>query len=161
MTTLSLQTPLTVPTRRGRKAGVKTVSAGLEEKRRAWLSFATQGKGQKMHLCRLLGAPDSFVSHLLAGRRTFTDGITRRIEEVLHLEPGYIDAATGSSALPAPAPDVDASPPLAQDSPSEPLDPELALALKSLFNRALTKGTLDNAKAARLIQELVSVAGTN
>lgn len=159
MTTVSLQRPAQVK-RRGRKLGVKTVSASLEQHRRAWLNSVTQEKGQNYKLCQLLGAPDSFVSHLLASRRTFTDGITRRIEEVLHLPPGTIDAAPVQPVAPVvPATSADTPPP--QDSPAaEPLDPELETALRSLFNRAISKGTLNNASAARLIQELVSVTGT-
>ena len=58
--------------RRGRKAGIKSVDTSLDTHRREWLVAITQPKGSKSQLCRLLQAPDSFVAHLLSGRRTFT-----------------------------------------------------------------------------------------
>lgn len=92
--------------RRGRKPGVKTVSLSQEAVRRDWLRVTTQPKGAKSHLCRLLQAPDSFVAHLLSGRRTFTNNITEKLESVLGLEPGHIDRwspEAAPDALPAPA----------------------------------------------------------
>lgn len=88
------------PVRRGRKAGVKSVTEHIELARRAWLDKATQAKGSKSQLCRLLQAPDSFVAHLLSGRRTFTDKITEKIEIVMGLEPGTIDKATPEASAP-------------------------------------------------------------
>lgn len=78
--------------RRGRKLGVKTVSDVVEQQRQAWLRRVTQEKGKNIQLCQLLRVPDSFVSHLTAGRRTFTDSIVERIEQVMHLPRGTIDA---------------------------------------------------------------------
>lgn len=84
--------------RRGRKAGVKSVEAALEETRRSWLTHVTTPKGTKSQLCRLLQAPDSFVAHLLSGRRTFTDKIAEKIELVMGLPEGTIDGWTPDSA---------------------------------------------------------------
>lgn len=90
------------PARRGRKAGVKSVASTTEDNRRAWLTHVTTPKGTKSQLCRLLQAPDSFVAHLLSGRRTFTDKITEKIELSMGLEPGTIDGWTPGAATPAP-----------------------------------------------------------
>ncbi len=87
--------------RRGRKAGVKSVDSTMEDTRRAWLTHVTTPKGTKSQLCRLLQAPDSFVAHLLSGRRTFTDKITEKIELVMGLAEGTIDGwAPDNAAVP-------------------------------------------------------------
>lgn len=86
--------------RRGRKAGIKSVDTSLDTHRREWLVAITQPKGSKSQLCRLLQAPDSFVAHLLSGRRTFTDKITEKIELVMGLEPGTIDKWTPADTAP-------------------------------------------------------------
>lgn len=141
--------------RRGRKQGVKTVSDVVEQHRRAWLCQVTKEKGKNIELCRLLQVPDSFVSHLTAGRRTFTNAIVERIETVLKLPHGTIDSGLvvtrkDDSAVSIP-------------STSEPahatatLEPGLAVALTNLLSQALAQGKVNNASAVKLIGELVSI----
>jgi hypothetical protein len=135
---------------RGRKLGVRTVSDGLESHRRAWLFRFTRPRGMNLRLCQLLSAPDSFVSHLLAGRRTFTNGITKRIEEVLGLVSGTIDAGSGVE---------DNKVPVAEKVPGKRksvLDASLAQALVNVLNRALSEGEVSNAIAIKILVDLTS-----
>lgn len=81
-----------VVAKRGRKLGVKTVSSETNEHRRQWLLAVMAQPGANAELCRRLKASDAFVSHLIAGRRTFTDALAMRIELVLGLKSGGIDA---------------------------------------------------------------------
>lgn len=141
--------------RRGRKRGVKTVSEAVEHHRRLWLSKLTQEKGKNAELCHLLKVPDSFVSHLTAGRRTFTDAITSKLESVLGLQPGTVDKGLTVSNESQAATSVA---PVGVTSSSVTLDPGLASALQNLLSQALVQGKIGNVTAVRLINELVSLS---
>lgn len=142
--------------RRGRKLGVKTVSAVVEQQRQAWLRRVTQEKGKNIQLCQLLRVPDSFVSHLTAGRRTFTDSIVERIEQVMQLPKGTIDAGL----VVACETDADsASLTVSHIAPAScSLEPGLKVALQSLLSQALAQGKVSNTDAVRLINELVTLS---
>lgn len=139
--------------RRGRKAGVKTVSDEVLRHRRAWLTEATKEKGQNITLCHLLKAPDSFVSHLTAGRRTFTNAITARIETALGLPLGTIDSSGVAVECDNSSPAV----PTHITPSSVPLEPGLADALQNLMATALAQNKISNTVAVKFINELVTL----
>ncbi len=131
--------------RRGRKPG-KTVTSGIEHHRRNWLANYTKTRGQKSHLCTLLSAPDSLVSHLIAGRRTFTDRITEQIEIVSRLARGTIDAGYGSRSWG----------PMPEPEPIPKIDKRLQDVLVTIFNKKLSAGHISNEIALNLLFELSS-----
>lgn len=129
--------------RPGRKAGVKTVAESVEFVRRKWLHTFLSTRGNNARLCELLNADDSFVSHLAAGRRTFTNAIVHRIENVLEIPPGSIDSGDlDSVAIPV-------------KQCGQALNPGLEAALVELLTRALRENRVDNALAIRFISEIV------
>jgi hypothetical protein len=145
-------TALSMPTgtggeKRGRKPGVKTVTRDKEEHRRAWLASAMTRRGANAELCCLLQAPDSFVSHLVSGRRTFTDAITARIEDVLGLTRGAIDASSDAPLKLRPVGDGAMAP--------RKLNLGLERALTELLRSALRDKRVSNSAAIRLIGEIV------
>lgn len=128
--------------RRGRKPGVKTVTLDISERRRQWLqNYVRSGHGRNAALCASMKMSDSFVSHLTSGRRTFTDSLARRIEEVLGLNVGDIDAGVIPASTTAPKTGV--------------LHPGIKHALVSLLLAALLTNRIDNSKAIRLISEVI------
>lgn len=135
---------------RGRKPGVRTVSYAISNHRRAWLSSYTKGPGMKAKLGEMLKASDSLVSHLLSGRRTFTNNIARHIEEVLGLVPGTIDAT-----------DLAAKETISQQSPDSKgvveksvLDANLAKVLVDFLNEAILKNRVTNEMAIRILVDI-------
>ena len=133
--------------KRGRKPGVKTVPIDLNEHRRNWLASTLRLPGTNAELCRMLGATDSFLSHLLAGRRTFTNAITERIESVLGLDKGTIDAGTAVTLKPASVGFGAAS--------TKKLNPVLERTLTELMATALRENRLSNSVAIRFIAEII------
>ena len=133
--------------KRGRKPGVKTVTIDLNEHRRNWLASNLRLPGANAELCRMLGATDSFLSHLLAGRRTFTNAITERIENVLGLDKGTIDAGTAVTLKSASVGFVAAS--------TMKLNPVLERTLTELMATALRENRLSNSVAIRFIAEII------
>jgi hypothetical protein len=131
--------------RRGRKPG-KTVTSSIEHHRRNWLANFTKTRGQKSHLCTLLSAPDSLISHLIAGRRTFTDRITEQIEIVSRLARGTIDAGYGSISWG----------PMPEPEPIPKIDKRLQDVLVTIFNNKLSAGHISNEIALNLLFELSS-----
>ena len=145
-------TALSMPTgtegaKRGRKPGVKTVTKDKEEHRRAWLASAMTRRGANAELCCLLRAPDSFVSHLASGRRTFTDAVTARIEDVLGLKSGAIDASSHAPLKPCSVVEGAMAP--------RKLDLGLERALTELLRSALQDKRVSNSAAIRLMGEIV------
>jgi hypothetical protein len=96
----------------------------------------------------MLGATDSFLSHLLAGRRTFTNAITERIESVLGLEKGTIDGGTAVTLKSASVGFVAAS-------TKKKLNPVLERTLTELMATALRQNRLSNSVAIHLISEII------
>jgi len=135
--------------KRGRKPGVKTVSEDIERRRRNWLAATLAERGANAELCRLLLAPDSFVSHLASGRRTFTDAIAARIEHVLGLDEGSIDAGIHVSLKPLPVSKGARA--------GHRLSPGLKRVLTASLGRALREKRLTDSAAIHLIQEIVSL----
>ena len=133
--------------KRGRKPGVKTVTKDKEEHRRLWLASAMARRGANAELCSLLHAPDSFVSHLVSGRRTFTDAITARIEDVLGLKRGAIDEARHAPLSLRPVGEGAMAP--------QKLNPVLQRALTELLASALREHQVSNLAAMRLIGEII------
>ena len=133
--------------KRGRKPGVKTVTIDLNEHRRNWLASNLRLPGANAELGRMLGATDSFLSHLLAGRRTFTNAITERIENVLGLDKGTIDAGTAVTLKSASVGFVAAS--------TMKLNPVLERTLTELMATALRENRLSNSVAIRFIAEII------
>lgn len=116
--------------KRGRKPGQISIPQEVQEFRLAQLRDLTREPGSKSRLCRLLGAPDSFISHLAAGRRTVTDAIAERICEVLELPNDFFtpngvggkaaaSAVAGVTSVPAPAKAQRKRRPSVQDVPIE------------------------------------------
>ena len=134
--------------KRGRKPGVKTVPIDLNEHRRNWLASTLRLPGTNAELCRMLGATDSFLSHLLAGRRTFTNAITERIESVLGLEKGTIDGGTAVTLKSASVGFVAAS-------TKKKLNPVLERTLTELMATALRENRLSNSVVIRFIAEII------
>ena len=130
--------------RPGRKPGVKTVAESVESVRRNWLHTFLSTRGNNARLCELLNADDSFVSHLAAGRRTFTNAIVERIENVLEIPPGTIDSGGADSVAIT-----------VKQCEAEVLNPKLEAALVELLTRALRENRVDNALAIRFISEIV------
>jgi hypothetical protein len=104
-------------------------------------------RGANAELCCLLQAPDSFVSHLVSGRRTFTDAITARIEDVLGLTRGAIDASSDAPLKLRPVGDGAMAP--------RELNLGLERALTELLRSALRDKRVNNSAAIRLIGEIV------
>lgn len=86
---------------RGRKPGQKSIAPETQAFRLEKLLALTAEPGSKARLCRLLGAPDSFMSHLCAGRRSMTDAVSEQIRTVLGLPEGYFDVPMATSEDPA------------------------------------------------------------
>lgn len=82
--------------RRGRRPGQISISPELQALRLERVRELTSQPGSKARLCRLMGMPDSYVSHLVAGRRTITDSIAEKLVEALKLPKDYF-ALDGSS----------------------------------------------------------------
>ena len=139
--------------RRGRRPGIRTVSDAIESHRREWLRDYTKAPGMKVWLCKQLDAPDSLVSHLLAGRRTFTDRITRHIELVLGLKIGTIDfervTATTSVCLPTGVA-------ISEDKKCT-LDPDLEMALVNIFRHVLSQKLVSNEIAIKILVEITAL----
>jgi plasmid maintenance system antidote protein VapI len=141
---------LAAPKVRGRKPGVRTVSDAVCNKRRGWLSYYTREPGKKSKLGKMLQAPDSFISHLLAGRRTFTDNITCRIEEVLGLTPGTIDA---SDVVAATAVNLPAYVHHSEEG-NRVLDANLAKVLVDFLNQAILRNQVTNEMAIKILVDI-------
>lgn len=139
-----------VVAKRGRKLGVKTVSSETNEHRRQWLLAVVAQPGANAELCRRLKASDAFVSHLIAGRRTFTDALARRIELVLGLKSGAIDA--GISPRPVVyLGDVD------EFKPERVLDESIERALWGMLTSAIHQGRVGNYEALFLLRSIVAM----
>lgn len=139
-----------VVAKRGRKPGIKTVSSETNERRRQWLLAVMAQPGANAELCRLLKASDAFVSHLISGRRTFTDALVRRIELVLGLTSGAID--TGLSPRPiVHQRDVDDS------KPERVLDESIEKALLGMLTSAIHQGRVGNQEALQLLRSIVAM----
>lgn len=139
-----------VVAKRGRRPGVKTVSAETNERRRQWLLAVMEPPGANEELCRLLAAPDSFISHLLSGRRTFTDALARRIEAVLGLVGGAIDVGVFP-------------PPIVYQSdddghqPARVLDEPIEKALLGKLTSAIHHGRVGNWEALQLLEIIIAM----
>lgn len=133
---------------RGRRPGIKTVSSETNEHRRQWLLAVMVQPGANAELCRLLEAPDSFVSHLLSGRRTFTDALARRIELVLGLTSGAIDAGKFPRPI-VPQRDIDDS------KPERVLDDSIGKALLGMLNAAIHQDRVGNLEALQLLRLII------
>jgi len=136
--------------RRGRKAGVKTVALNVDESRRQWLKLVMAEPGLNAELCRRLVASDSFVSHLLAGRRTFTNSITWRIEDIFGLARGSIDAGV----LPSLKRPITAG---VLRKPAVVLDRIIERVLTEMLATALRERRVSNSAALRLLEEIVEL----
>jgi len=134
---------------RGRLPGVKTVSFEMEERRVGWLKNHLDKPGKKAELGRLLCASDSFVSHLLAGRRTFTDALCHKIEDAIGLARGSIDAVTSASFVSR----CTAIAPIVKTQTK--LDPIVRRALQDMLNKALRENRLSNVVAVKMIEVLI------
>jgi hypothetical protein len=137
---------VSISTRRGRKPGVRTVSATVNELRAQWLRDITTGPGIKTRLSSLLGAPDSFVSHLIAGRRTFTDRTAASIEKVLGLEVGTIDAEARAAYE-----DVSNTATGTDNDTACALDPGLEKVLVAIFQKALSDKRMSDEQAIKIL----------
>ncbi len=137
---------VSITSRRGRKPGVRTVSATVNELRAQWLRDNTTEPGMKSRLGALLGASDSFVSHLIAGRRTFTDRTAALIEKVLGLEFGTIDAEARA------AHEQRSNPATGGDNDTAcALDPGLEKVLVAIFQKALSDKRLSDEQAIKIL----------
>lgn len=139
-----------VVVKRGRRPGIKTVSPETNERRRQWLLAVMESPGANAELCRLLEAPDSFVSHLLSGRRTFTDALARRIELVLGFTSGAIDAGIFPRPI-VPLRDIDDS------KPERVLDESIERALLGMLTSAIHQGRVGNQEALQLLRSIVAM----
>lgn len=135
---------------RGRRPGIKTVSSATNEHRRQWLLAVMVQPGANAELCRVLEAPDSFVSHLMSGRRTFTDALARRIELVLGLASGAIDAGVFPRPI-VPLRDVD------DTKPERVLDESIERALWGMLTSAIHQGKVGNQEALQLLRSIVAM----
>lgn len=135
---------------RGRRPGIKTVSSETNEHRRQWLLAVMVQPGANAELCRLLDAPDSFVSHLISGRRTFTNALARRIELVLGLTNGAIDE--GISPLP-----IVQQRDIADSKPERVLDELIERALFGVLTSAIHQGRFGNQEALQLLRSIVAM----
>lgn len=144
------ESPDAVVAKRGRKPGIKTVSSETNEQRRKWLLAVMAQPGANAELCRRLEAPDSFVSHLIAGRRTFTDALVRRIELVLGLTGGAIDAGISPRPIVHQC-DVDGC------KPERVLDESIERALVGMLNSAIHRGRVGNQEALQLLRSIVAM----
>jgi hypothetical protein len=84
------------------------------------------------------------VSHLIAGRRTFTDRITEQIETVSGLARGTIDAGYGSIIWG----------PMPEPEPLPKIDRRLQDILVATFQNNLKAGRISNEIALNLLFEL-------
>lgn len=135
---------------RGRRAGIKTVSSETNEHRRQWLLAVIVQPGENAELCRLLEVPDSFVSHLISGRRTFTNALARRIELVLGLASGAIDEGI-SPRLIVQQRDI------ADSKPERVLDESIERALLGMLTSAIHQGRVGNQEALQLLRSIVAM----
>ncbi|UCV23595.1 hypothetical protein [Ferribacterium limneticum] len=138
-----------VVVKRGRRPGVKTVSPETNQRRRQWLLAVMESPCANAELCRQLEAPDSFVSHLLSGRRTFTNALARRIEAVLGLTSGAIDAAMFPRPI---AHRCDDDP-----KPERVLDDSIEKALLGMLNTAIHQGRVGNLEALQLLTLIIAM----
>lgn len=144
------ESPDAVVAKRGRRLGVKTVSSATNEHRRQWLLAVMVQPGANAELCRLLDAPDSFVSHLISGRRTFTNALARRIELVLGLTSGAIDEGI------SPRPIVQQRD-IADFTPDRVLDESIERALWGMLTSAIHQGRVGNQEALQLLRSIVAM----
>jgi hypothetical protein len=140
---------LPTPIVRGRKPG-QTVTDEICNQRRAWLYRCTRQPGKKVTLSKMLSAPDSFVSHLLAGRRTFTDSITRHFEAVLGLAPGTIDSSDVAATKEVSLQSSDSC----REDDKVVLDANLAKVLVDFLNQAILKQQVTNSMAIKILVDI-------
>jgi hypothetical protein len=137
---------------RGRRPGVRTVPDTVTARRAKWLRNFTKTPGMNMKLCCLLEASDSFVSHLLAGRRTFTNRIAEKIEQVLGLESGTIDSEASASTDGVFQPVV----PEIEKGKKCRLDPGLETVLVNVLKHALSEGLVSDKMAIKILMDITT-----
>lgn len=139
-----------VVAKRGRKLGVKTVSSETNEHRRQWLLAVMVQPGANAELCRRLKTSDAFVSHLISGRRTFTDALARRIELKLDLTSGAIDAGI----FPRP---IVCQHDVGDSAAERVLDESIERALLGMLSSAIHQGRVGNHEALLLLRSIVAM----